>query len=85
MGPAFLELAEHLFSDGKWWINSLICFAFVQAFALPIQLPLAQLTSSLTFTLPVFPLRGVGWGVEGARGWVVLTCLPELNHDAKEI
>jgi len=25
--PAFLEMAEHLPADGKWWMNSLFLFA----------------------------------------------------------
>ena len=31
--PAFLEMAEHLPADGKWWMNSLLCFACACGFS----------------------------------------------------
>lgn len=39
----FLEMAESLSADGKWWINALFCFACLYCFASLIKWSLPQL------------------------------------------
>ena len=74
--PAFLEMAEHLPANGKYWINSLFYFACTRiAVALLIKLSLSQATSFLTFTLLILsPIPPGGseqvavWGLVASWG-----------------
>ena len=77
---AFLETAEHLPADGRWWMNSSLCSACTCSFALPIKLSLSQPRSFLTFTLPVLspiPPRGR----EQGSGCAGPSCQLGLTHN----
>ena len=63
--------------------ESIPCFALLvcTAFALPIKLSLSQLTSFLTFTLPI--LSSIPPGGQPVSSWVVPGCWLGFNHDSQ--
>lgn len=70
VNPAFMEVAEHLPTNGKQQINSLFFFLH-SAFALPTELLLSQPTSS--HTLPFQSSLPPHLGRERENGCVALS------------
>ena len=78
--PAFLEMAEHLPADGKWWRNSLFCFACMRSFCFIYSTVFISIHEFSHFYLLI--LCPIPAGGEWASGCLVLSCLLGLNHNA---
>lgn len=72
---AFLEMAEQLPDNGKYWMNSLFCFARACSFCF-IYETFSQPMSFCSFTLPTLSPSHH----QGASSSVVLSCL-RLTHN----
>lgn len=66
MGPAFLEVSEHLLADGKQWMNSICCSSCMHIFDFTYYTAFVSTKSSCMFTFHIISLILLGLSEQAA-------------------